>query len=139
MNKSGSLNTTIKKWNWLRITGLALSSLQLLLFIILVAILMVSAANGSTDGAVGVLVLFLMIIFSGIINSIFIFVSKNNSKVLCGILSIFLGWIISLFFWLFAKPEIDINTVRQMVHNEINQSQSMNHKDLNNQDNNEWL
>lgn len=139
MNKSGSLNTTIKKWNWLRITGLALSSLQLLLFIIWVAILMVSAANGSTDNAVGILVLFLMVVFSGLINSIFIFISKNNSKVLCGILSIFLGWIISLFFWLFAKPEIDINTVREMVHNEINQSQSMNHKNLNDQDNNEWL
>ena len=134
MDKSKSLNEITKKWNGLRFIGLSVSILQTIIFFISIGL----SAKNTSFNAITIFLIILNIIIL-ITSAILIFISKNNSKVLCGVLSLFMPSIIPLFFWLFAKPEIDINTVRQMVHNEINQSQSMNHKDLNNQDNNEWL
>ena len=135
MDKSKSLNEITKKWNGLRFIGLSVSILQTIIFFISIGL----SAKNTSFNAITIFLIILNIIIL-ITSAILIFISKNNSKVLCGVLSLFMPSIIPLFFWIFSKPKYDINAVvRQMVHNEINQSQSMNHKDLNNQDNNEWL
>ena len=132
---SGFLNTN-KKWNGLRITGLVISLLELL-FSIIFLVFLFKKQESTNENSWQIEFSFIPVVaILRLINSVLIFVSKNNSKVLFAVLTFFFGSIVAVFFWLFSKPEIYINTIQGISQNQVN---SINHNHLDSDNDSEWL
>ena len=116
---NGFLNNN-KKWNGLRIAGLVISLLELL-FSIIFLVFLFKKQESTNENSWQIEFSFIPVVtILRVINLVLIFISKNNSKVLFAVLTFFFGSIVAVFFWLFSKPEIYINTIQGISQNQVN-------------------